>query len=214
MSMADVPNNHVTEVKEQFYNEEIGTSFYVMKYYSGQSLKDMIESGRVPSSEALIIDKIVYPLCKALNVMHSHNILHLDIKPENVVIDENGEAVLIDFGVAQLYDGDGKLKSCREVPSGSPYSAPENKGGQMKHFDPQADIFGVAGTLFSLMSRSEEEVPEINKPREFSYYMDDLNCSEQMAAAILEGLYMFPTDRPADALAFLRNFPGCEKKRL
>ena len=213
LSMSDIPENHVTEVKEQFYSEEIGTHFYVMKYYAGESLKDMIESGRVQSSESLIIEKIVCPLCKALKAMHSHNILHLDIKPENVVIDENGEAVLIDFGVAHHYDKDGKLLSCREAPSCSVYSAPENKGGQMKHFDPQADIFGVAGTLFSLMSRSENS-PVVDDEEEIEMFGDDLNCSEEMKAAIMEGLYRYPTDRPANALAFYRNFPGCEGKKL
>ena len=213
LSMADIPDNHVTEVREQFFSEEIGTSFYVMKYYAGQSLKDMIESGRVPSSETLIIEKIVYPLCKALKVMHSHNILHLDIKPENVVIDEKGEAVLIDFGVAHLYDREGNLLSARETHSGSQYSAPENKDGMMKHFDPQADIYGLAGTLFSLMSRSESS-PIIDNEDDLSYFGEGLNCSGQMASAIMEGLYRFPTDRPADAAAFLRNFPGCENKIL
>lgn len=213
LSMADTPENHVTEVKEQFFSEEIGTHFYVMKYYAGESLKDMIESGRVPSSESLIIEKIVYPLCKALKAMHSHNILHLDIKPENVVIDENGEAVLIDFGVAHYYDKDGTLLSSRETSSRSVYSAPENKDGQMKHFDPQADIFGVAGTLFSLMSRSENS-PVVDDEEEIEMFGDDLNCSEEMKAAIMEGLYRYPTDRPANALAFYRNFPGCEGKKL
>ena len=145
--------------------------------------------------------------------MHSKKILHLDIKPENVVIDENGEAVLIDFGVAHLYGKGGKLESRRDAPSCSPYSAPENKDGNMRHFDPQADIFGVAGTLYSLMSRSED-VPVINEEFDEEVFGTELKCSEQMKTAIMQGLYRFPTDRPANALAFYRNFPGCKSKKL
>lgn len=213
LSMKGIANNRVTEVKEQFYSNEIGTHFYVMKYYAGVTLKDMIESGRVPASETIILDKIVRPLCLALKAMHSKKILHLDIKPENVVIDENGEAVLIDFGVAHLYGKGGKLESRRDAPSCSPYSAPENKDGNMRHFDPQADIFGVAGTLYSLMSRSED-VPVINEEFDEEVFGTELKCSEQMKTAIMQGLYRFPTDRPANALAFYRNFPGCKSKKL
>ena len=95
LSMADTPDNHVTEVKSIFESDVTGTIYYVMKFYAGESLDDMIRSNQVPTSEKLIIEKIVIPMCKALNAMHSRRILHLDIKPENIVIDENGEAVLI-----------------------------------------------------------------------------------------------------------------------
>ena len=111
MSIADVAENHVTEIKSIFEYEPTGTVYYVMKYYAGESLNDMILSNQIPSSEELIIEKIIRPLCKALHAMHSHNILHLDIKPDNIVIDENGKAVLIDFGTAQLYDKEGNLLS-------------------------------------------------------------------------------------------------------
>ncbi|MCF0168477.1 MAG: protein kinase, partial [Bacteroidales bacterium] len=91
LSMKDTPDNHVTEVKTMFYYEPTGTVYYVMKFYAGQSLKNMIFADQVPSSEKLLIEKIVIPMCKGLHAMHSHRILHLDIKPDNVVIDENGD---------------------------------------------------------------------------------------------------------------------------
>ena len=66
----------------------------------------MIKAGQVPSSEPLIIEKIVIPLCKALNAMHSHNILHLDIKPSNfLTIPETRElVVLFDVDTVILYN--------------------------------------------------------------------------------------------------------------
>ena len=213
LSMSDVPDNHVVEVKSVFESDVTGTAYYAMKYYEGESLKDMIIADMVPTSEKLIIEKIVIPLCKALYAMHSHYILHLDIKPDNVVIDENGEAVLIDFGVAQQYDKNGKLISLRGIHSTGSYSAPENNAGQMRYFGPQADIYGVAATLYSLVTGDMNPMTIENDIDEL-VACDSMNCSDGMKKAIAEGLSHFANDRPANAQLFLNLFPGCEDIKL
>lgn len=212
LSMADTPDNHVTEVKSVFESEVTGTIYYVMKFYAGESLDDMIKSDQVPTSEKLIIEKIVIPICKALYAMHSRHILHLDIKPENIVIDENGEAVLIDFGVAQQYDENGKLISLRDTHSTSAFSAPENSDGNMRYFGPQADIFGTAATLFTLVSGKWPHPINDSQDRERAFEL--MNCSEGMKQAIAEGMSLYSNDRPANAQLFLNLFPGCENIKL
>ena len=212
LSMADTPDNHVTEVKSIFESEVTGTIYYVMKFYAGESLDDMIKSDQVPTSEKLIIGKIVLPICKALNAMHSRRILHLDIKPENIVIDENAEAVLIDFGVAQQYDENGKLISLRDTHSTSAFSAPENSDGNMRYFGPQADIFGAAATLFTLVSGKWPHPINDSQDRERAFEL--MNCSEGMKQAIAEGMSLYSNDRPANAQLFLNLFPGCEDIKL
>ena len=212
LSMADTPDNHVTEVKSIFESEVTGTIYYVMKFYAGESLDDMIKSDQVPTSEKLIIGKIVLPICKALNAMHGRRILHLDIKPENIVIDENGEAVLIDFGVAQQYDENGKLISLRDTHSTSAFSAPENSDGNMRYFGPQADIFGAAATLFTLVSGKWPHPINDSQDRERAFEL--MNCSEGMKQAIAEGMSLYSNDRPANAQLFLNLFPGCEDIKL
>ena len=212
LSMADTPDNHVTEVKSVFESEVTGTIYYVMKFYAGESLDDMIKSDQVPTSEKLIIEKIVIPICKALYAMHSRHILHLDIKPENIVIDENGEAVLIDFGVAQQYDENGKLISLRDTHSTSAFSAPENSDGNMRYFGPQADIFGTAATLFTLVSGKWPQPINDSQDRERAFEL--MNCSEGMKQAIAEGMSLYSNDRPANAQLFLNLFPGCENIKL
>ena len=212
LSMADTPDNHVTEVKSVFESEVTGTIYYVMKFYAGESLDDLIKSDQVPTSEKLIIEKIVIPICKALYAMHSRHILHLDIKPENIVIDENGEAVLIDFGVAQQYDENGKLISLRDTHSTSAFSAPENSDGNMRYFGPQADIFGTAATLFTLVSGKWPHPINDSQDRERAFEL--MNCSEGMKQAIAEGMSLYSNDRPANAQLFLNLFPGCENIKL
>ena len=211
-SMADNPDCHVTEVKSVFESEITDTVYYVMKYYAGETLADMIKTDNVPTSEKLIIDKIVIPMCKALNAMHSHRILHLDIKPDNIVVDENGEAILIDFGVAQQYDENGKLISVRDSHSTSDFSAPENKGGNMKYFGPQADIFGAAATLFTLVSKKCPKPIGNLSAKESAF--DVMHCSDEMKKAIAEGLSLYANDRPANAQLFLNLFPGCNELKL
>ena len=213
LGMADTKDNHVTEVKSIFEYDKTGTMYYVMKYYAGESLKDMVISKHVPTSENVIIENIVIPLCKALKAMHTHRILHLDIKPENVVIDENGEAVLIDSGVAQIYNKDGVLLSSRDTHSQSEYSAPENSSGGMSYFSPQADIFGVAATLYNLVSNGEQPF-SVNNDREKSNAWNSMTCSDEMKNAIICGLRKFTNDRPSNAQLFIRNFPGCEEIKL
>ena len=213
LSMSDIPDNHVTEVKSLFEFEATGTTYYVMKFYAGESLKDMIINDQVPSSEKLIVEKIVIPLCKALHAMHSHRILHLDIKPDNIVIDENGEAVLIDFGVSQQYDENGDITEIRgEIHSYDRFSAPENTQGTMKHFCPQSDIYSVAATLYTMLTRRNPQPITEDFVKDRMLYT--LNCSDQMKEAIAEGLYQFVNERPVNAQAFLNLFPGCENIKL
>ncbi len=145
--------------------------------------------------------------------MHSHRILHLDIKPDNIVIDENGEAVLIDFGVSQQYDENGDITEIRgEIHSYDRFSAPENTQGTMKHFCPQSDIYSVAATLYTMLTNESPQPITEDFVKDRMLYT--LKCSDQMKKAITEGLYQFVNERPVNAQAFLNLFPGCENIKL
>jgi hypothetical protein len=82
----------------------------------------------------------------------------------------------------------------------------------MKYFGPQADIFGVAATLFNLVSRKWPH--PIRDPQDKEMAFEVMNCSEGMKQAIAEGMSLYSNDRPANAQLFLNLFPGCENIKL
>ena len=82
----------------------------------------------------------------------------------------------------------------------------------MRYFGPQADIFGAAATLFTLVSKKSPHPIENIQDREIAF--DFMNCSDGMKQAIAEGMSLFANDRPANAQLFLNLFPGCENIKL
>lgn len=100
-TISELESHHIIRIIEVF--EENGTAYYVMDYLSGGSLSDRIPSEGLPESVAL---DYIRQICDALSYIHKEKILHLDIKPSNILFRKNDEAVLIDFGISKHYDED------------------------------------------------------------------------------------------------------------
>ena len=82
--------------------EENGTAYYVMDFIDGVSLRDIVrQRGPLPEAEAL---PYIRQVASALEYVHSHNLLHLDIKPGNIMVERSGTVKLIDFGASKHYD--------------------------------------------------------------------------------------------------------------
>ena len=92
--IASLNNDHIVSIIDIF--DENGTSYYVMKYLDGGSLADRIKHAALPEEQAL---SIVRETADALKTIHTNGLLHLDIKPANILFDTYGRAVLIDFGM-------------------------------------------------------------------------------------------------------------------
>jgi len=214
--LGNIQDSHIVPAYEVFENEETGTVYYVMPFYHDGSLLDLQRSG-FDFTEEMVLKNVVKPLCKALHIAHSAKVLHLDIKPENILVDENGDAILIDFGVAKQYDKFGEIINNEGHNSGSVFAAPELKGGNMVHFGAQTDIFSLAASIYNLITNGR--CPHAIYA--FSDYeinlrerLNDVNCSPKFTDAIIAGLQSNAMSRPANAQAFLNLFPGCEKIKL
>lgn len=148
-TIAQLNNEHIIRIFDIF--EENGTAYYVMEYHSGGSLAELVNNkGCLSESEALIY---IRQIADALGYLHSLNMNHLDVKPANVLLNNSGNAVLIDFGLAKHYDEEGKQTSTTPVGISHGYAPMEQyKKGGVGTFSPATDIYSLGATLYKLLT--------------------------------------------------------------
>ncbi|MBR6757948.1 MAG: protein kinase [Bacteroidaceae bacterium] len=150
-NLGKLNHRHIVKVLEYF--EANNTYYYVMEYCSGGSLDNVIaRRGQLPEAEAL---HYFGQLSSAVSHMHAHKMLHLDIKPANIVLRENGELVLIDFGLSKQYDTDGNPESSTRIGAGTPGYAPIEQARHRrdsKQFAATLDVYALGATLFKMLT--------------------------------------------------------------
>jgi len=148
-TLAALDNPHIIRIHNVF--EENGTAYYVMEYIEDGSLKDLVTAhGSLPEAEAL---GYIRQLADALGYLHRQKILHLDLKPANVLLKGGQTAVLIDFGISKRYDEDGSQTSSTPAGISRGYAPLEqyNAGG-VSRFQPCTDIYSLGATLYTLVT--------------------------------------------------------------
>ncbi len=123
-----------------------GETFIVMPRYQGEPLSDLIAAGRLPLGDAL---HIVEDLAGAMAEAHDHDIIHRDVKPANIIIDQNGRPVLLDFGLAKLSTHTQLTKTGTTLGTLA-YMAPEQAAGG--EVDGRADLFSLGVILYELVT--------------------------------------------------------------
>lgn len=131
--------------------EENGTAYFVMDYIDGRSLSEVVKQ-EGPLSEARAL-KYIRQAAEALQYVHGHNRLHLDIKPGNIMVDDgNDQAVLIDFGASKQYDeqdGENVSTLLGKTPG---YAPLEQMGNDVVKFLPATDIYALGATFYKLLT--------------------------------------------------------------
>ena len=121
--------------------------FISMDYIKGQDLKELIHtSGTLSIQTAISITK---QICEGLNAAHQKNIIHLDLKPRNIMLDSDGKVYIMDFGVARSM---GAHKSVQEKKlAGTPaYLSPEQAKGE--DVDTRSDIYSLGIIMFEMLT--------------------------------------------------------------
>lgn len=136
------------------FGEEEKRYFLVMEFIEGQTLKDYLQTefknGRqIPLTLAI---SIISQVAAALDYAHSHNIIHRDVKPDNILISDKGRAVLNDFGIARITDrGEGMTQTGMAM--GTPaYMSPEQIQGNKEQLGPPTDIYSLGIITYELLT--------------------------------------------------------------
>ena len=126
-----------------------GFLFYVMPYVAGESLRDRLtREKQLPVDDAL---QIAREVADALSYAHSHNVIHRDVKPENLLL-ESGHAVVADFGIARaIRAAGGSSLTATGVAIGTPaYMSPEQAAGS-EDLDGRSDLYSLACVLYEML---------------------------------------------------------------
>ena len=149
--------SHIVHIKDVF--EENNTIYYVMEYINGRNLRQILrDEGAIPENTAL---KYVKQVAKGLVYLHLKRRLHLDIKPENIIIDAKGYAYIIDLGASVHLKDDGTMTRTSDNTTYTPHFAPIE---MEEHKKPCAasDVYSLGATLYNLLTN---RVPEDAKDR-------------------------------------------------
>jgi serine/threonine-protein kinase len=125
--------------------EQDGRQFIVFEYVDGQNLKELTRSGPLEVHEAI---GLTLQVARALSFAHDRGLVHRDVKPQNVLLNEDGQAKVTDFGIARSLDVHGVTQT-GTVLGTSDYIAPEQARGQK--VDPKTDIYSLGAVLYELL---------------------------------------------------------------
>ena len=190
-------NPHIVRVHDLF--DANGTTYYVMDFIEGESVAARIKAKSAPLSE----DETIYILSQvldALNDVHAAGLYHLDIKPDNILIDKNGNAFIIDFGASKQQSVNNDGVSRTSAFACTPEYAPlELTTGNVSNIGPWSDIYSVGATAYMMLTnhvppKSDELLVDMDSAFQFT-----ANVSAKMRKFIQKCMEINYRQRPQSA---------------
>jgi serine/threonine-protein kinase len=128
--------------------EADGHQFIVFEYIEGENLKELVErTGPLPVRRAV---ELGLAIAEGLAFAHEHGLVHRDVKPQNVLLNRDGEAKVTDFGIARSLDVDRGVTQTGTVLGTSNYLSPEQASG--KHVTPATDVYSLGIVMYELLT--------------------------------------------------------------
>jgi serine/threonine protein kinase len=210
-SVAQLSHPNIVTVIDR--GDQDDRQFIVFEYIAGENLKTLVErEGSLPEDEAV---RLTLQIARALGFAHEHGLVHRDVKPQNVLLNGDGQAKVTDFGIARSLDVKGGLTQTGTVMGTSDYIAPEQARGS--RVDAQSDIYSLGAVLYELLTG---EVPfpgdnfvavamrHINEPPPSARERQP-DVSPRLDAAIRRAMAKEPRDRFASMEDFCAELSAC-----
>jgi len=139
---------HKNVVRIYDIGEADGVKFITMEYIAGQDLRTLIAERKVlPPAQAVAVMEQV---CRALEAAHAVGVIHRDLKPQNIMSDDHGRVVVMDFGLARSIDSNDGMTQTGAVIGTFEYMSPEQ--GLGKQLDQRSDLFAVGLIFYELLT--------------------------------------------------------------
>jgi serine/threonine protein kinase len=183
--------------------EALNTAFYVMDFVDGPTLKQKVSQlGRLKYQEAA---EIFSKLMLAVEEVHRHKLLHRDIKPDNIIINQDGQPVLLDFGSARNL-GDGRTTTQTAILT--PGYAPIEQYSERARRGPFTDVYGLGATFYYCLT-GRKPLPVTDRQMETMQAPHQLHADipESLSSAVMLALSIKPEDR-FQTVADFRNALG------
>lgn len=144
-----ISNVHVVNVYDCF--EENGTAYYVMDFVEGTNLEEYLRKRNAPYTETAVYNYL-NQILDGLKAIHSKDLLHLDLKPANIMKTPNGYVKLIDLGASKDYIGGEGATRFTGVARTERYAPPEQVDGSFDKLGPWSDFYALGATLYRLLT--------------------------------------------------------------
>ena len=199
-TLATLDHPNIVSVIDVF--EENGTVYYSMPYLLGGSLKDLVEK-QGPLNEENALD-IIRQIAQALKYMHTeHHICHYDVKPDNILFDRYGKAVLIDFGISKNYDSKGNETSSTPIGKSAGFAPLEQYQQMVNEFSPASDVYALGATLYYLiMGKVPPTAISLSQGEDLSF---DSSVSHATRCLIESAMKISSRERPQTVDSFMES---------
>lgn len=192
----NMDNRYIVRVFDAF--EENGTAYYVMEYLDNGSLNNMLTHVAFSEDTAL---KFTRQIAEALGYIHERNVLHLDVKPANILLRKNGDVALIDFGISKRYDDAGGQTSTTPVGISQGYAPLEQYHQGVQAFSPCTDIYSLGATMYKMVTGNTP--PEATIVNEEGLPEKPNTITDSTWNAIVKAMNPRKKDRPQSINEFL-----------
>jgi len=129
--------------------ERDGSCYFSMKFVEGGQLDEVVRRTPISTRQAA---ELIARVARTVHYAHEHGILHRDIKPGNILLDQKGEPHLTDFGLARLVESESTVTRTMEVLGTPSYMAPEQAVGNNAAVSSATDVYGLGAVLYQLLT--------------------------------------------------------------